>query len=577
MQVFWADDDRVYTERNSTTFGLLKEITAYSVFIGGLDNITRIRIDPMKTPGKVKIRDISINQSGYETIHSGAWNKFENLKGLNQIQNTFIQGQYLKVDIQGDDGQLLLEISPTSKPGFPIIHIFNLILISGLVLIIFRIIDRLDSDLKFVPYLLVIPLVLTIVMAVISNYAVHPDEQVHFSAVNYYSENTLPPAIDDPAIADTFSVYGKSRLSSYELYYQVAGYFTRLLKPLRLPELTDARLFNNLLFFILIVYSFRNREFRFFTLPILITAQAWYLFSYTNSDAFALFMVIFMAYQASVKTSYLNRFLIDEKPSNATIKYILLGVFLGALLLLKTNYLLFLMFLSLYLIWKIFNNDFNNLKRLVSRLGIIVLIALALPGLRYSLDVRENGFETFEKFEQMTEVKATYPYKPSTPYSKKYANLYLKDRGITLDQLIQNKRWGSNTLITSFGSFGFTQFNPSQTQYNFIKLVSTLLFLTILISVLINAPRHFHVLLGITLFSAVTVVGVSLWASWTINYQPQGRYLAPILAMVGVLYYHIHPFLFKRIFYSLIALLFLSSLHTYIFVGLRYLDKVSFA
>ncbi len=108
------------------------------------------------------------------------------------------------------------------------------------------------------------------VMATVTHDSVHPDEKVHLSAVDYYSEHLLPPRIDDPSLADSFSVYGYTRLANLEAYYQLAGYFAAALEPLRLDNLLEARMFGIAMLLVLVILSLRYPPFR------ILPCRCWY-------------------------------------------------------------------------------------------------------------------------------------------------------------------------------------------------------------------------------------------------------------------------------------------------------------
>ena len=69
-------------------------------------------------------------------------------------------------------------------------------------------------------YCFVAVLFLVVTMALISKYDAHPDEKNHLSAAVYYSDHSLPPVIGDPAVRDSYSIWGISYLN-----YQWAEYF----------------------------------------------------------------------------------------------------------------------------------------------------------------------------------------------------------------------------------------------------------------------------------------------------------------------------------------------------------------
>ena len=57
-------------------------------------------------------------------------------------------------------------------------------------------------------------LVCITIMALNAPFNSHPDEQHHYKASKYYMQNWRPPKYNDPAIKNTYSVYGISRLNN---------------------------------------------------------------------------------------------------------------------------------------------------------------------------------------------------------------------------------------------------------------------------------------------------------------------------------------------------------------------------
>ncbi len=200
-------------------------------------------------------------------------------------------------------------------------------------------------------------------------------------------------------------------------------------------------------------------------------------------------------------------------------------------------------------------------------------IGLLVPTARYALDIHANGFDSPQKYQQKIEEKALTIYKPSTAPEDRGIYLDMRSRGVSINQMMVNFRWGAKSLLTAFGSFGFTQYNPGEAYYQLLKAVCLLLLITLAASAFFNAPRQIGILFLVTAACALGLVGISMWASWTINYQPQGRYFAPILAMGSVLYFHLRPHLYRRCFYSLVAVLFAMGIYSFLFFGLRLIEK----
>ena len=166
---------------------------------------------------------------------------------------------------------------------------------------------------KFLQLLLITSLILITLMTLSSSFNRHPDEINHFLAAQYYLYHSIPPVIDDPDIRESYSGYGVSYLNYNWAEYLFAGKFAYAVSPLIPDTLTAVRLSSVFLFAsLMIFFIYRAREgLEHFIIPcfLLITPQIWYVFSYINNDAFALFISILIACQIAYEKSFLNRFL----------------------------------------------------------------------------------------------------------------------------------------------------------------------------------------------------------------------------------------------------------------------------
>jgi hypothetical protein len=575
LKVYWAEGDQAYTEKNARRVLITGHRQKYSMFLTNLANVSRLRIDPIEYQGTARLGRLSISQSGYDPVIIDSEDGLARIKPVQQIHAMRIVDNVLVLETSGEDGQLELVIDPLQVSGFPFVHLINLILILVTVLALSRVLGILFRDDLYVPCALLVVLILAASMASMTGLDVHPDEQAHFKAVEYYSKHLLPPAIDSPAAENSFSVYGYSRLYNPELYYQVAGYFSQVLSPLRLSPALNSRLFGLFLLAALTIASIRVARFRIFVLPVLISAQTWYLFSYSNSEGFALFIAIVLSYQVACKESLFNRILSESTPRYLWPYTIMFGVIAGVLLLLKTNFYFFILFLGMYLIWRIARGDFPNQKQLWQRLIVISIVGLTVYGSRIGLDIAVNGFDRHAKTEEMAELHAQPLYKPSTPLNAKHLYLYMRDRGVTLDRLIIKDKWGEKSFITAFGAYGFTQYFASPTFYELVRIIGFAILGLMLLGTLINGPPGSHVLLVVTGICCSLLIGLLLWRSWTISFQPQGRYFAPILPMLGIMYYHIRPYVYDKAVVGLSVCLFLLGVYSFIFIGLHEIGKTT--
>ncbi len=575
FKVYWAKADKDYSESNSKRLRIGGGNFKIKLFLGNLGSIDKLRIDPVEYEGEAKIKSIVLSQKGFDSIQFES-RQLEQLVPLNQIESTDLEPDGLRVITNGKDGNLEIRVSPVRTGGFPWVHPLNAILIIASCFALRRTMTALQREHHYVMIALTIAVVLAAVMASVTTIHVHPDERVHLEAVNYYTKHTLPPSLDSPEIVNSFSDYGKSRLSTYEIYYPLAGYFTRLLGPIKSPELINARAFSVCLLLGLLLLSVARSRFRYFALPLIISPQIWYMFSYPNSDGFALAVSLFASYQIAVSDSALNRFLSQEKPRLFVVSLLCFGGLAGILLLTKLNFYFFLLFLFLYLIWRLVNGYYPEPLRLWLRVLMIGIIAASMYGIRVGLDYSANGPDPEAKFNEYLELTAKEEFKPSTPLEKKHVYLYLKDRGNELDVVLQFLNWGSITFATAFGSYGYTQYFGSDTYFAIVKVLVTLLLGAILFYALIKGPPEIHALIMIACICSGLLIAASIWNSWTENFQAQGRYMAPLIPILSIVYYHVRHFVDHRVISSIALSLFVVSVYSFVFIGLAQIAKTSF-
>src|SRR5229473_6407827 len=166
-----------------------------------------------------------------------------------------------------------------------------------------------------------------------------PDEYLHRSAARYYIDHWLPPKVGDAATLDSYSRdYGFSYLNETDAVYFFAGKFARLISPLVSNHDIGFRLFNVVLLAVLAyLCAMRPRAYLVF-LPLLLSPQIWYIFSYFNGDAFPLFLAMLIAYQVATADSLFNRYLESPGILRRIAGIFLFGLLVALLALSKKNY-----------------------------------------------------------------------------------------------------------------------------------------------------------------------------------------------------------------------------------------------
>ncbi len=573
LKVYWLNESGFYSEENMVRIRIRPGLNIYRFHICNLDKVSSIRIDTSERPARVTLKSLVIKQEGYPTFKYDSKSGLDQLVEIEGIRKLTLDDTGLVVIPEGRDPQLLLQLPEITRTSTLLSETVRMGCIFISVYLLAWVFSGITEQYLYVNCLLVFVFALIIVMAEVSKYNKHPDEFVHIYAAEYYQNHTLPPRIEDPEILHTYSNYGVSRLHSGEIVYFLAGKFLKLAEPLYQPSFLILRFFNIFLFSILLLGALKKMEFRLVLLPVLISPQTWYVFSYFNSDAFALFVILLVGYQVAVADSMLNILLRKGMTRKTWYYFLLTGLLLGVMLLLKKNFYFFYVFLFLFCLWKVVFSDWTADAKFLFRLSSVLLVAFSVFGLSRGVDYYVNGFDRGEKLFEAREHLALDMYKPSTPLPLKHGYLQMKDRGTTLKHFLQKDRWGEKSFRTSFGVYGYVSISGPSIYYDIVRIFGLFLLAAIILPVLVRGGLSGVLLLMITLSVSLALVVVAMYHAWTVDFQAQGRYFLPILAMCSVYICHVERCLIRPVFHFLILVMFLLSVYNFVFVGLYEIAK----
>jgi hypothetical protein len=575
FSIYWSQSDNGYSENKMVKVVVTPERDHYQFLLTNLRNVKKLRLDPHRYIGKSTIEKISLSQPGIETVHFSFKDGFYPFKEINQITDYLLNENGLVVYSNGKDPFLGGDFS-FNKTAFPwLLEIIHLSFICLVISIFYFTARHLNTRLEYVQILMAVVLPLVVVMAFSSKRNVHPDEYVHISASNYYQENWMPPSIEDPAIRHTYSEYGVSRLNNSEIFYFFAGKFAVLTSFLHTKPFLLFRLFNILLFSCLLLYTIKSTEARFLAIPLLISPQIWYVFSYCDSDAFSLFITFLAGVQIVTPGSMFNLYLKQQPDCRFPVRAILLGCLLGCLLLIKKNYYPYIGFIISLLGYQIWEMSDREKRILVGkRLLILTLIGLALFGLRRGADYYVNGLDKADKLANMRIETAGSLYNSKTDLSKQHHHLYMKKRGVPLAYIVKMDRFFEKTFRSAFGVYGYFTISASFRYYNLVRWTGVALLLSFLGLIFYHSWRENGFITVSCLLFSLALIIADLHHSWTKDFQAQGRYLFPIISMLGIVYARNHKYLNGRLFTSLFITMFLLSAYSFIFVAISQIPKI---
>jgi hypothetical protein len=474
-------------------------------------------------------------------------------------------------------------------------------------------------------------LVATLALTSTTARSIHPDEHNHVAAARYYFNHWKPPAVDDPAIVDTYTIYGTSYLNELDIGYLIAAKVSNLWSGFGLDDTVSLRLFNVLLLATLMLIAWQGRGSWVGAASLLVTSQLWYLFAYFNADAFPLFLSVVLAFLFGSPNSPVSEY-IEGRSSRfwALFAFVLA---LGLLLISKRNYLLVAMFIGLLLsvrhlnvpVWcvgmatagaALLGFSFIGGQHMQSMFpvtgaafvpvaGVLLLVAMVAGGWplmkrselrprlyrmvalfavaaaiafpRVWLDKSING-SSENKAEKMLVAAEKYGevrFKPSTlkndPASS-YPGRNLAAKGVGIGQVLgEPYDWTVQSWKSSLGVYGYMNAFAPEWLYLLIS-VGLLLCLAGLARYAMRDPT-FRIDLCVVVCVSALVVLSSVVHSWAYDFQPQGRYLMPIAALLSALALA-HPILLRsRLVTTGVAVSYLGSLLSFLFVAIPVLTS----
>jgi hypothetical protein len=370
-------------------------------------------------------------------------------------------------------------------------------------------------------------------MALSSRLNAHPDELDHVKSARYFIVYWDLPAKDDPRLTYTFSNYGVTYLQQLDVVYFFAGKFAKLITPLVGQDYLALRFFNIFLFAILMVLFLRlpdNRKIAF--LPLFITPQIWYVFSYFNGDAFPMFLTFCMVYFVAQLDP--PRHLRPITLRNQDMRRLLyLGALLGFVCISKQNYYVFAGFTLAF--FGVCGLAADDLKTAAKNAFVVFALAALLFTMRWGYGEYINRTVHPSAQTQIAEIYAQQEYKPSAQEAgTQFWGLRMRDQGLTYPQLFTIWTWHIWTFRTSFGVYDYLKIYAPFLYYRCMSILLSALMATLALTLIMRGGPGSIPAVGIFLLFAGLTVFQSTWHSWTSDFQAQGRYLFPIGAIAGM-------------------------------------------
>jgi hypothetical protein len=570
FKIYWAGDTQEFSETRMEKVRVNPGQDSYVFYLKNIKDIENLRVDSHEYAGAAVVTSLHIRQKGYKDIILDSAESFAHLVPNFDIASSgMIDGKFT-VHSTGQDPNFILPLSEKERSEYGLLEeILRLAVLCCIVILIYQATHNLAADYSYVPVCLAVALALAATMAIISKKNGHPDEFVHVAAVEYYKNNWLPPAVDNESIQESYSPYGVSRLHTNEIYYLIAGKFAKVAEPFFINNYMPCRMFNVFLLLIILLYTTQVAEARIMALPLILSPQIWYLYSYCNSDGFSLAVAFFAACQLMLPNSMLNRFLVGMIRFSWMLRGCVAGTVLGLLFLLKNNYLPFTAFMLFIAGMTFLRLPGKEAKvSFLKRTAILLFIGLALFGGKKVADYSVNGSSRQALISEARTAHADPMYSPESKLDQKHGSLYMKERGVTLSQVIFQYRWFEKTFRSAFGVYGYFQYSATEAFYSIIRWSGVLVFAYFFGTIIIRGDTVGRISALIALCLSAALIAASLNHSWSSDFQPQGRYLFPIVGILVILCGQNRNILSSRWLSLLTVWMFFLSLYSFMSVAL---------
>ncbi len=292
-----------------------------------------------------------------------------------------------------------------------------------------------------------------------------------------------------------------------------------------------------LLFFTLITLFWIGSKYRMAFVSgvtLICIPQLIYVYSYANADAwgtsFSIFITVFV--------------LIQPQPFSSLKKSIVMALLVGAVLLSKQNYWLSLIVPICIMGYNYFKSLASNIwssfwssihwKNLLVFLGVLVI--LVAPGyIIYPLSQNIDPWRGIGQFARIDASRAAIGYKLENPTMPGFN---LKGQGVKISQIWNDRAWFDYSLKSFYGQFGYIRTEPPEFAYPIALLIASI---NVLITIFIAAKHWQSMTVPIKLILLLSpliitlTVALSVYNSWAVDYQPQGRYFFPVLTVLPFL------------------------------------------
>ena len=207
---------------------------------------------------------------------------------------------------------------------------------------------------------------------------------------------------------------------------------------------------------------------------------------------------------------------------------------------------------------------------------LILLCAASVYGVRLGFDLYQNGFDKNQKLQQMGNRFGATGFRPldiENNLRQTRGSLRLKDKGESVTNLLAIRNWHNLSKNSFFGVYGRMNIKAPDFYYQYMFYLFCLLVAYAGAQLIVTFQAGNIIFFMGSCFFISAMILTSLYHSWTYDFQPQGRYLFPLLGILPFLLHEARAYLNQYILRLLISLMFVFSFWSFLFVGIYYMKN----
>lgn len=355
-----------------------------------------------------------------------------------------------------------------------------------------------------------------------------PDEMMRYDIPKFIFENGALPKGWEESIRNPY--WGVSYGFSISLPYLISALSMKIVSIFTVNQtvLLIAARFTSVLSMVGVGYyaiKITNRlklgqERWIFILLLNVTPQAIFLSSYVNLDSFSLLTVMMIVYAwiCNLESKW-NKY-----------DCIRLGIAIGLCFLsYKFAYSFILGSVLLYCIWYIMHRRECSFRNFVLKGTLIAGVALGISGWYFIRNaiIYNGDFLSLHASAKYAELYAVAEQKPSIKQT-------FQNQGYSILDMLRQTTWIKSTAQSSVSTLGYMSIvapNWVYQIYQFLCAVGLVGAGTKLVQCVHDSRKRYKKDYVVTfmLISAVVTIIISLYYSWSSDYQPQGRYIIAAL------------------------------------------------